>query len=91
MKTFPYHFAAGFLLVGSAVTVLAQGSLTPPGPPAPAMKSLDQIGADIAHVNATATGIAAKAEKRIPIDAAHTRGGGTNPSGTSDPWANLAY
>jgi parallel beta-helix repeat protein len=37
-----------------------QGSLTPPGPPAPIMKTLDQLDA--------------KLEKRIPIDATNTPG-----------------
>src|SRR5947208_15547503 len=36
------------------VSMLAQGSLTPPGPPGPTMQSLDQLNA--------------KLEKRIPID-----------------------
>ena len=40
--------------------LLAQGSLTPPGAPAPLMKSLDQI------------------EPRMPVDATHTPGDGSN-------------
>ena len=45
-------------------TSCAQGSLTPPGPPGPTMKSLDQLDA--------------KLERRTPVDAAHTPGDNFN-------------
>jgi hypothetical protein len=63
----------GWLRVFCAVTlaypivVLAQGSLTPPGAPAPLMKSLDQI------------------EPRIPVDAVHTPGNGSEQFIISQP------
>jgi parallel beta-helix repeat protein len=61
MKT---HSRSGALVCAfffaSVSTLLGQGSLTPPGAPAPTMKSLDQIEA--------------KLEKRTPIDATHTPG-----------------
>jgi parallel beta-helix repeat protein len=47
--------ASGIFLLTSSLT-LAQGTLTPPGPPAPSMKTLDQVDA--------------KLEKRTPISAA---------------------
>jgi hypothetical protein len=57
-------FAITCLLASSRVDLLAQGSLTPPGPPAPAMKSLAQIDADIQKAAASATAAAAAAETR---------------------------
>jgi hypothetical protein len=47
--------------------VLSQGSLTPPGAPAPTMKTLDQLDSKLDAVNARADTIEAKAEKRTPI------------------------
>lgn len=40
-------FACGFLLAVLPVDAMAQGSLTPPGPPAPMMKTLDQVEARV--------------------------------------------
>jgi parallel beta-helix repeat protein len=64
--------------------VFAQGSLTPPGGPAPTMQTLDQLGAKsdqanskLDQVNVKTDTLDAKAEKRIPIDAAHTPGDDT--------------
>ena len=54
-----------FLLVSYS---LGQGSLTPPGPPGPTMKSLTEVDTHIADAG----------EKRIPIDAAHTAGDQNN-------------
>ena len=49
----------------------AQGSLTPPGAPAPTMKSLDQISQQITNVSLTLTTISnqvrALSEPRYPI------------------------
>lgn len=60
-----------FLLSTSA---FCQGSLTPPGAPAPTMQTLDQLGAKtdeantkLNQVNAKADTINARSEKRIPI------------------------
>jgi hypothetical protein len=68
MKT-PLRFRLWALaLLATAVTdhlALAQGILTPPGAPAPTMKSLDQIDT---HVDTAA------AAKRIPINAVTTPG-----------------
>jgi parallel beta-helix repeat protein len=68
MKT-PLRFRLWALaLLATAVTdhlALAQGTLTPPGAPAPTMKSLDQIDT---HVDTAA------AAKRIPINAVTTPG-----------------
>ena len=52
MKT-PPAFAI-LVLLGTATHALPQGPLTPPGPPAPTMKSLDQVEPRIA-INATNT------------------------------------
>lgn len=48
----------------------AQGTLTPPGAPAPSMKSLDQIDASLSTLQS-------KAEARIPISPATTPGDAT--------------
>jgi hypothetical protein len=51
----PYVIAA-LLLAAAAAKMIAQGPLTPPGTPAPTMKTLDQLDA--------------KLEKRTPISSA---------------------
>ena len=50
-----------------ATFACAQGSLTPPGAPAPTMKSLDQLDSKLDTANAKADEIDAKSEKRTPI------------------------
>jgi hypothetical protein len=66
-----------------------QGSLTPPGAPAPTMKSLAQIDAGVTQVDGHVTQvdghitkidshITSAGEKRIPIGAAHTGGDNDN-------------
>ena len=62
---------AVLLTVLPAHPAFSQGPLTPPGAPAPTMKSLDQLEA--------------KLEKRIPIDAVNTPGAGTDQHVISQP------
>lgn len=49
-------FVTGCTIFVTAPHLLAQGSLTPPGPPAPTMKTLDQVEARIPIDTAHATG-----------------------------------
>ena len=59
----PANHRLGVCLLLAAVNPLAayaQGPLQPPGPPAPTMKSLDELHSALADINATQ-------EKRIPI------------------------
>ena len=60
---------AAFFVAITPALILAQGPLTPPGAPAPTMKSLDQL--DV-HVDTAAAG------KRTPIDAVQTPGDANN-------------
>src|SRR6478672_7546607 len=52
---------AFFVLVAATPKILAQGGLTPPGPPAPTMKTLDQVEArtpvDAAHTPGDASNL----------------------------------
>ena len=64
-------FACISLLARAA---FGQGPLTPPGPPAPTMQTLDQLSAKADQLSAKANEIDAKAEKRIPVSVAHTPG-----------------
>ena len=57
---------------------LSQGSLTPPGGPAPTMQTLDQLGSKADQLGAKVDEIQAKSDKRIPISAAHTPGDADN-------------
>jgi parallel beta-helix repeat protein len=61
MKT--VHLLPIIALLMPALSLQGQGNLTPPGPPAPTMKTLDQIVATLNQV-----------EPRTPVDAAHTPG-----------------
>src|SRR4051794_35560123 len=57
------------VLIACVRGAFGQGSLTPPGPPAPAMKSLGQIEAEVQQVSTGVAGLAATAEKRVLISA----------------------
>ena len=68
MKTPLLVALSGLALLTSSV--FGQGSLNPPGPPAPTMLSLDQLGAKSDAANTKVDALDAKAEKRTPISAA---------------------
>lgn len=63
-----------FSLLVLPLAAFGQGSLNPPGPPAPTMQTLDQLGAKADQANAKADAIDAKSEKRVPISDATTPG-----------------
>ena len=73
--------AALLVLFCTATTArvgFAQGSLTPPGAPAPTMQTLEQLGVKSDQINAKADALETKSERRIPIGAATTRGDAEN-------------
>ena len=79
----PLLWMAYLLVISSSV--FAQGPLVPPGPPAPSMQTLDQLGAKadqanvkLDRVNAKADALEARSEKRTPVDAANTPGDAEN-------------
>jgi parallel beta-helix repeat protein len=79
MKRLPFGQVGTALAVIAAIYTLpdslfAQGSLTPPGPPAPTMLTLQQIGAKLDQIDTKAAAMDAKLEKRTPVDATHTPG-----------------
>lgn len=61
--------AAGACIAATASLAFAQGSLTPPGAPAPTMKTLDQLDAKLDTATTKIDAVDAKAEKRTPISA----------------------
>jgi parallel beta-helix repeat protein len=67
MRTVHQSLITIHCVLASASTLFAQGSLTPPSPPGPAMLTLDQLATKVGQV-----------EKRIPVDAVHTPASGNS-------------
>lgn len=64
----PRSLPALVALLALPAVVLAQGSLTPPGAPAPTMRSLDDLTKDLTRTENRVIDLAAKSEPRIAVD-----------------------